>query len=88
MRRNLEARLEARWDELHVATIARSLGTAALLFHDREDLDVPFTNAEEIASAWPGARLIATTGLGHRAILRDPVVVRRTVEFLGEGTHP
>jgi pimeloyl-ACP methyl ester carboxylesterase len=88
MRRNLEARLEARWDELHVATIARSLGTAALLFHDREDLDVPFANAEEIASAWPGARLISTTGLGHRAILRDPVVVRRTVEFLGEGAHP
>ncbi|MEP7177053.1 MAG: alpha/beta fold hydrolase [Gemmatimonadales bacterium] len=85
MRHNLEARLRARWDELHVPTIARALRPAALLVHDREDPDVPFAHAVEIAGAWPGARLFATSGLGHRAILRDPAVIREAIAFLGEG---
>ena len=82
MRRNLETRLQMRWDDLHVPTIARSLTTAALLLHDREDEDVPFAQGEEITAAWPGARLIPTAGLGHRGLLRDPDVVRETVAFL------
>jgi pimeloyl-ACP methyl ester carboxylesterase len=82
LQRNLETRLKARWDELHLPTIVRSLRPAALLLHDREDDDVPYSQAEEIAQAWPGARLVPTMGLGHRAILRDPAVVRRVVAFL------
>jgi pimeloyl-ACP methyl ester carboxylesterase len=85
MRRNLETRLQIRWDELHLPTIARELRASALLVHDREDADVPYAQAEEIASAWPGARLLSTSGLGHRAILRDPAVVREIVAFVGEG---
>jgi pimeloyl-ACP methyl ester carboxylesterase len=84
MRRNLEDRLRMRWDELHVPTIARGLRAPALLIHDLEDPDVPYSHCEEIAAAWPGARLRATSGLGHRAILRDPAVVRWTIEFLAE----
>lgn len=84
MRRNLEARLRARWDDLHLPTIARKLRAPVLLMHDREDEDVPFLHAEEIAAAWPGARLVATTGLGHRGLLRDEGVVRETVAFLRE----
>ena len=84
MRRNLEVRLNARWDELHIPTIARGLRTAALIVHDRGDPDVPFRHAGEIAAAWPGARVLATEGLGHRTIVRDPAVVRATVRFLAE----
>jgi pimeloyl-ACP methyl ester carboxylesterase len=82
MRRNLEVRLRERWDELHLPTIARSLTARALLMHDRADEDVPYAHAEEIAAAWPGARLLPTTGLGHRGLMRDPAVVRETVAFL------
>jgi pimeloyl-ACP methyl ester carboxylesterase len=84
MRRNLEVRLNIRFDDLHIPTIARSLRAAALLMHDREDHDVPFSHAEEIAAAWPGARLVPTTGLGHRAIMRDAEVVRQAMVFLQE----
>lgn len=83
MRRNLETRLQVRWDELHLPTIARALTAPALLLHDRGDEDVPYAQGEEIAAAWPGARLMATTGLGHRGLLRDPDTVRATVAFLG-----
>jgi pimeloyl-ACP methyl ester carboxylesterase len=82
MRRNLETRLKARWEDLHIPTFARSIAIPTLVVHDREDDEVPFTNGEEIAKALPHARLLATSGLGHRALLRDPDVVREVVAFL------
>jgi pimeloyl-ACP methyl ester carboxylesterase len=85
MRQNLETRLRFRFEELHVPTLAQTMTAPALIIHDRDDPDVPYAHAEEIANAWPGAQLVATTGLGHRAILRDPDVVRRTVDFLRAG---
>ena len=85
MHRNLESRLRMTWDDLDIPSLARRLGPAALVIHDREDADVPFAHAKRIVEAWRGARLVETRGLGHRAILRDPEVVRRTVEFLAEG---
>jgi pimeloyl-ACP methyl ester carboxylesterase len=57
----------------------------ALIIHDREDPDVPYAHGEEIAAAWPGAELLTTTGLGHRAVLRDPGVIQRTIAFLSDG---
>jgi pimeloyl-ACP methyl ester carboxylesterase len=87
MRRNLEARLRMRWDDIHIPKLARQLRIPVLLVHDRDDTDVPYLHAEEIAGSWPGARLLPTSGLGHRAILRDPAVVRAAVEFLREGVR-
>ena len=87
MRRNLEERLRMRWEDLNIASIARELSIPALVIHDREDEEVSFAHGEEIAHALPHARLVATSGLGHRAILRDPEVVRETVAFLREGAE-
>jgi len=87
MRRNLELRLDARWDELHIPTIVRKFRTPVLLINDRGDPDVPFRHAEEVAAAWPGARVLATDGLGHRAVLRDPTVVRSAVAFLTKAAN-
>ena len=85
MHRNLERRLRIVWDDLHIPTLVRELPAAALVIHDRDDTDVPFAHGEEIVGAWAGSRLETTTGLGHRALLRDPAVIARTVGFLTEG---
>jgi pimeloyl-ACP methyl ester carboxylesterase len=85
MQQNLENRLQISWDQLHIPTLAREMSAPALIIHDRDDRDVPHAHGSAIAEAWPGAELFITTGLGHRAILRDREVVRRTVEFLGAG---
>jgi pimeloyl-ACP methyl ester carboxylesterase len=85
MRRNLETRLSMRWEDLDIPTVVRDLPVEALVIHDREDAEVAFAHGEAIAQAFPHGRLIATSGLGHRAILRDPEVVRETVAFLLEG---
>ena len=86
MRRNLENRLQISWDQLHIPTLARGMSAPVLIIHDRNDREVPYAHGSAIAEAWPGAELFTTNGLGHRAILRDREVVRRTVEFLGAGT--
>ena len=36
MRQNLESRLQIRWEELHIPTLARSMTVPALIVHDRE----------------------------------------------------
>jgi pimeloyl-ACP methyl ester carboxylesterase len=86
MHRNLERRLRIVWEDLHIPTLVRELPAAALVIHDRDDADVPFAHGEEIVGAWPGSRLESTRGLGHRTLLRDPAVIRWSVEFLLEGS--
>jgi pimeloyl-ACP methyl ester carboxylesterase len=85
MQQNLETRLQIRWEELHVPTLARRMTVPALIIHDVQDDDVPYNQGVEIAHAWPGAELYTTIGLGHRAILRNPEVIRRTIAFLQAG---
>jgi pimeloyl-ACP methyl ester carboxylesterase len=85
MQQNLETRLQISWEELHIPTLARGMTSRALVIHDMQDSDVPYEQGQEIARAWPGAELFTTTGLGHRAILRNPEVIRRAVAFLQGG---
>lgn len=84
MQENLEAKFRMRWTDLHIPSIARELATPALIVHDRDDADVPWSEGAAIAEAWPEAELLSTSGLGHRAVLRDGGVVRSTVTFLRE----
>ena len=53
-----------------------------LLVHDRSDAEIPFSHAELLQRASNGAELLATDGLGHRRILRDPTVIRQAVQFV------
>lgn len=53
-----------------------------LIVHDHADREVAFAQAEAIATAWPGTRLVATDGLGHRRLLRDEAVIAAVVGFV------
>lgn len=64
------------------AVTAAALTMPCLIVHDRDDQIVPFDHGEAIAGAWAGAKLVATTGLGHRGILRDPAVIAQVVGFV------
>lgn len=57
-------------------------GRPALIIHARDDYEVGFHNAEEIAAAYPKAELLAVDGLGHRNILFAPPVIRAAVAYL------
>lgn len=69
-------------DEMDVARFAGRLGFEGLVVHDRDDREVPFAEAQALATAWPAARTLYTRGLGHNRILADAGVVDATVRFL------
>jgi len=82
MKRSIERRFGQSWDEFNVLSAAAKMTAPLLVFHDREDRDVAWTDGQAIAAAWPGAELVSTSGLGHRRIVHDPDVVARAVSFL------
>jgi pimeloyl-ACP methyl ester carboxylesterase len=85
MRARSERRLGLRWRELAVPSFAGGLDVPLLILHDRDDAEVPLRDGAAIAAAWPGARLVETTGLGHYRILRSPEVTAQAAAFLAVG---
>ena len=59
-----------------------------LIVHDRQDETVAWDDGVAIAAAWPGARLVTTSGLGHRGVTHDADVVRQAVSFVNGETLP
>ena len=80
----LAARQGVTMEQIRLRSLAPHLGAPLLVIHDREDRETPYSGAETVVAAWPGARLLSTEGLGHRRILKDPKVVQETVAFLRE----
>jgi pimeloyl-ACP methyl ester carboxylesterase len=86
MQRNMERKLQFRWDETDTDTVLAGLvaerGLDVLLVHDKRDREVPFASSEAIAAAVPSARLHATEGNGHNRILRNGAVIAEAARFL------
>lgn len=61
---------------------APHIGRPALIVHDLEDQDVPWSEGERYARYWPDARLLTTHGLGHRRVLDDNGVIQAGLRFL------
>jgi pimeloyl-ACP methyl ester carboxylesterase len=62
--------------------LLRRAAAPALIIHGRDDREVPFRNAEEIAAGCATARLLPFEGLGHRTILYAPPVFRAVMSGL------
>jgi pimeloyl-ACP methyl ester carboxylesterase len=84
-RRRSERRIRFSWAGLDVPAMAARMSAPLLVVHDRGDLVVAFADGERIATAWPGARLVETEGLGHGGVVRDARVVAEVVEFVTAG---
>jgi pimeloyl-ACP methyl ester carboxylesterase len=86
MQRDIERKLEFRWDDADTDTALAELAAArkldVLLIHDRRDREVPFAAAERIAAAVPASRLLATEGHGHTRLLGNAKVIAETIGFL------
>lgn len=82
------ARLGFAWDDLDLVRSVPDEPPRTLVVHDRQDREVDFADGEAVAGRWPGARLVATSGLGHRRLLREPRVIRLAADFLAGARHP
>lgn len=85
-RRAIEFEYDMPFDQVRGRSLAPDRTTPLLIVHDEGDRDVPFDEGAHIARLWPGARLVATQGLGHTRILRDASVIQTGVAFLVDGS--
>jgi pimeloyl-ACP methyl ester carboxylesterase len=87
--RNIEARVNRSMEEFTLYALAGPAShVPILLAHDGDDRDTPWMETKRLASALPRAELLVTKGLGHYRILRDPFVIRRSVDFLARTDMP
>jgi pimeloyl-ACP methyl ester carboxylesterase len=85
LKRKIERRYGPRiWHDLGGEYLIRNVETPGLVFHDRDDPQVPFEGSERLVRAWQGARLIEAPELGHGAITRDESVIESAVAFASE----
>lgn len=85
LKQRIERHVGVTMEELDPRRGAAGQRIPLLVVHDRTDREAPFEGGEELARSWPGARLLATQGLGHRRILWDEKVVSAATAFLREG---
>lgn len=82
MRQRLERRLGFEWKSMDIPRFAPEMSIPLLVIHDREDREVRWDDGAAIAKAWPDARLVTTTGLGHHRIVSDSAVIQQVLAFL------
>jgi pimeloyl-ACP methyl ester carboxylesterase len=80
--RRLETIAHCKIADFTGVNLLKKTGRPALLLHSRDDPNVAFADAEEIAAASASADLIAFNDLGHRKILYAPPAVRAAGTFL------
>jgi pimeloyl-ACP methyl ester carboxylesterase len=80
--RHLERIAHRTIPSFNAADMLKATGRPAIILHARDDEDVAFSCAAEIAGQCPGAELKDFSGLGHRKILYASPVVRAIIDFL------
>jgi pimeloyl-ACP methyl ester carboxylesterase len=85
LRRRIERRFGRDvWDRLLIQRLASDFDVPALIVHDLDDTQIDVADSRALVAAWPEARSMITTGLGHDKIARDPRVIEATTVFLQE----
>ncbi len=69
-------------NDLQAHRNAPLIGRPALIVHDVEDREVPWSERERYARLWHGARMLSTCGFGHNRIVEHPQVIDDALRFL------
>ncbi len=78
--KNVEARAGVPAAAVDPLALAPRLGAQLLVVHDEGDREVPLAAGAALARAWPGARLLVTSGLGHNRLLADRDIIATIVD--------
>lgn len=73
------------WEDLSVVKMMAGMALPILLIHDCDDAEIPFDHGVTLSHAVPRAQFLATTGQGHRRILKAPAVLDLVAQFAQEG---
>lgn len=77
-----EQALRTPVEELQAQHVVPRIARPALIVHDLEDREVPWSEGERYARFWNDARLLSTRGLGHNRIADDRDVIGEVLRFL------
>lgn len=77
-----EAHIGFSFDAFQAHFNAPRIAHPALIVHDIEDREVPWSEGERYARFWPDSRLLSTQGLGHNRIAQDEGVIAAALRFL------
>lgn len=69
-------------EELQAQNFAPTIAQPALIVHDLEDREVPWSEGERYARYWANSRLVSTRGLGHHRIADDQNTIAASLRFL------
>ncbi|WP_327171559.1 alpha/beta hydrolase [Streptomyces sp. NBC_01336] len=84
--KNLFPGMPAELTPFSAVNTVTDLEPPLLIIHDEDDTRISVKQGRRLAAAFGGqARLIITSGLGHRRILGDPEVVRTVLDFVEHG---
>lgn len=78
---SFERRVGVAFDDLQAHRNAPCIARPALIVHDVEDREVPWSEGERYARYWAGSRLLSTRGLGHNRIAGDAGVIAAALRF-------
>lgn len=81
MQKRIEAREGMLMQHFEPRHVAPRIRVPTLVVHDRGDGINAFADGQAFAHAVQGAQLLATEGLGHRRILKDPGVLAQVAVF-------
>ncbi|KGQ18993.1 Hydrolase [Lysobacter dokdonensis DS-58] len=79
--RSFERHVGIAFDDLQAHRNAPCIARPALIVHDVEDREVPWSEGERYARYWPDSHLLSTRGLGHNRIAGDAGVIAAALRF-------
>lgn len=88
LRKMVVNKFDLDFEEITACELAKSITIKNhLIIHDKNDLEVPYQNAESLKTVNPAATLILTKRLGHTRILRDDEVVNNILKFIDSSVN-
>lgn len=69
-------------DEFCLSNSDLDVHHSILVVHDKNDREIPFSEFEHLQIKWKNAEFLATIGLGHRRILRDPDLSEKIATYI------
>ncbi|HET8854825.1 MAG TPA: alpha/beta hydrolase [Salinimicrobium sp.] len=82
MKSYLDRKFGQDMDNFSGAVSAKEVNIPTLVVHDKDDVDVQVSSAYEIKEELENGELLITSGLGHRRILGNKMVISKIIEFL------
>lgn len=82
IRDRLNAKYNSDFEKENPANLLNSIDQKLLVFHDRDDRYVPFSQTFQLTDSMENIQLISTRDLGHKRILSNHIVIVEVIDHI------